>query len=216
MPSSRASRSPRAASRVRSPRRQRRLWRERTDTWQRVDHCHTPAWVAVDVPLCSTRRSGARASAPSAAFGEAIEHGDDVDRDPRSVALLTFGLQQHAGVFELADRVEGRLFGDVKAFLDDGRVDRRLPELWNLPSLRSGCRWHAQPVYGQASDEAPARASIRSRSTSRLCRWCHAHRVDRSVQRHLRKSPAVGGSDPASVAPPPNIITGGRGCAQIG
>ena len=86
-----------------------------------------PAWVAVDVPLCSTRRSGARASAPSAAFGEAIEHGDDVDRDPRSVALLTFGLQQHAGVFELADRVEGRLFGDVKAFLDDGRVDRRLP-----------------------------------------------------------------------------------------
>ena len=56
--------------------------------------------------------------------------------------------------------------------------------------------------HGQASDGAPARASIRSRSTNWLCRWRSAHRADGSARRH-RTSQAIDGSDPTSGAPPP-------------
>ena len=43
--------------------------------------------------------------------------------------------------------------------------------------------WMARTAgHGQASDEAPRRASIRSRSTNWLCRWRSAHRADRSDQ----------------------------------
>ena len=63
--------------------------------------------------------------------------------------------------------------------------------------------WMARTAgHGQASDGAPARASIRSRSTNWLCRWRSAHRADGSARRH-RTSQAIPGSDPTSGAPPP-------------
>lgn len=68
--------------------------------------------------------SDAAASAPSAAFGEAIENGDDVDGNPSSVAFFTSGLQQHTGGFEMIDGVEGGLLRNVEPFLDDVPVDR--------------------------------------------------------------------------------------------